>query len=88
MAAPNTQRPIDLAANYNAEIISICTVFAVLCLLAVVARLASRRLTGGKFAADDFLLVGSWVCTTSADGPSESKVYDFAEIELLDHRTR
>ena len=48
--------------NHDVEIISICTVFVFLSLLAVVARFLSRRISHVKLAIDDWLLVVAWVC--------------------------
>lgn len=59
MAAP--AKEVDLRENHNAVVISIAVVFATLSLLAVIARLVSRRARRQPYTIDDWLLVIAWV---------------------------
>lgn len=52
---------LNLKENHDVEIITICVVFAFLSLVAIIARLASRRIKRVKFEIDDALLCFAWV---------------------------
>ena len=52
---------VDLRQNHDAAIISVAVIFSLLGLLAVIGRIASKRLKQNPIAADDFLLMASWV---------------------------
>lgn len=54
-------RILDPNADRGVRLITISSVFLILSLAAVLARLASRKIKGARFGLEDALLVIAWV---------------------------
>ena len=59
MASPAQINSLD--ANHDRLIISTAAVFSVLACLALILRLASKRVKKSALSCDDYLAIGSWV---------------------------
>lgn len=71
-SAPHQMTLVKSTENQNVEIITICAMCSFLSLVAIVARLASRRIKQNALAVDDAFLIAAWVGNVLLPGLSEN----------------